>query len=119
MENMNIIIGIVSVVLSALTLLVMVFGFQLGKKAMFKSETLYGEEAQTRYDAIKGKLPADRLYIDGKYESGNKITPQFEVERSNYNEQTMPPDWKGITKTVRYYYKGTNGETMVKGWRLN
>jgi len=108
---------IISTVISALTFITALFGFQLGKKAMFKSETLFGSEAVTRFNSIEGKLPKESLYVDDKYGGGNKTVPQLEIERFNYNPQTMGDDWEGITKTIRYYYD-KNGQIMVKGWRL-
>jgi hypothetical protein len=116
METVNIIIGIIGIVLSAASLLVMVFGIKLGTKAMSKSETLFGKEAEDRYNAIKHKLC--KPYSDSEYEGGNKIIPQFEVERNYYQPQTMEDTLKGINKIVRYYYKNDIGKTMVKTWRL-
>ncbi|GHV04296.1 hypothetical protein FACS189485_09370 [Spirochaetia bacterium] len=116
METINMIIGISGVALSAASLLAMVFGIRLGKKALSKSETLYGEEAEKRYNAIKDKLA--KPYSDIKYDGRNKITPQFEVERNYYQPQTMEDALKGINKIVRYYYKDADGQTMVKTWRL-
>jgi len=118
MIDINVIIGIISALLSAASLLAMVFGIKLGRKALFKGETLYGEEAEKRYASIKAKMPEGSLFIDGKYEGGNKLTPQLEIERFNYNKQIIGDEWKRINKTVRYYYKGPDGKTMVKGWRL-
>ena len=118
MENINMTMGIFSVVLSAATLIAMVLGIKLGKKAMFKTETLFGKEAEDRFNSIKSRLPDSRLYFDGKYEGGSKATPQFELERFYYDPQTMGKEWKNISKTIRYYSKNNQGEIMVKAWRL-
>ncbi|MDR2483007.1 MAG: hypothetical protein LBD08_05175 [Treponema sp.] len=116
METVNVIIGITGVILSAASLAVMVSGMRLGKKAMSKNETLFGREAEDRYNAIKDKLSLP--YSDSLWEGGNKIIPQFEVERNYYQRQTMEDALKGINRIVRYYYKDADGKPMVKIWRL-
>ena len=85
----NIIIGIIGLIISMATFLAMILGVNLGKKALAKNETLFGKEAEDRYNSIKDKLPKDGLYYDGIYEGGNKITPQFETERFYFNQNTM------------------------------
>jgi len=118
MELFNIIIGVIGALSAVGTLIIALFGINLGRKVSFKNETLYGTEAETRYNAVKDKLPKDRLYYEGLYEGGGgKIAPQFEVERFRYDPQTMDIQWKGTNKTVRYYYTD-NGKTMVKSWKL-
>jgi hypothetical protein len=116
METANVIIGIIGLLLSAAALFAMLFGIRLGKKALSKNETLFGGEAENRYNAIKHKLP--QPYSDSKWEGGNKIIPQFEVERNYYQPETMEDTLKGINKIVRYYYKADSGTPMVKTWRL-
>jgi hypothetical protein len=117
METFTIITGVIDTAVGIAALAVVLFGINFGKKFMFKSETLYGTEAEDRYNSIKDTLPKDRICYDGPYQGRNKITPQFESERFYYNPQTMGEEWKGTTKTIRYYY-ADNGTTMVKSWRL-
>jgi len=118
METFNITIEVIGTLAAIGTFIIALFGINLGRKVSFKNETLYGKEAEDRYNAIKAKLPDALKYVDGIYEGGGgKIAPQLEVERFRYDPQTMDNLWKGINKTVRYYYSD-NGVKMVKGWRL-
>ena len=88
-------------------------------EVQFKTEKLYGTEATERYEAILRTTPekSDNAFGPDEYRGGNKATPQFEVERFYFDSQTMPPQWKGLTRTVRYYYMD-NGKTMIRGWRF-
>jgi len=117
MEAFNITINSFTALAAVGTFVIALFGINLGRKATFKNETLYGKEAEERFNAIKSKLPDTCKFVDGLYEGGNKITPQFEVERFRFDSQTMGQEWKGINKTIRYYYSDS-GKTMVKGWKL-
>jgi hypothetical protein len=85
----------------------------------FQPEKLYGKEALERYDALLKKIPerSPGAFGPDEYTGGNKLTPQFEVERFHYDKQTMSPEWKKITKTIHYYYK-ENDKILVRGWRL-
>jgi len=118
----NTIIGIIGVVISGVTLLVMLFGIQLGKKAMFKNQTVFGKEAVDWYNAIQNKLKTADLFLDEEYKGGNKSTPQFEMERFHFDNETMPSEWKKYKKVIhRYYRKDENKRDdpiMVQGWRL-
>jgi hypothetical protein len=84
-----------------------------------KSEKLYGKEAEERYDALLKKIPEKypNAFGPDEYKGGNKAVPQFEVERFHFDRQIMPPEWKKLVKTVRYYYE-ENGKIMIRGWRL-
>jgi hypothetical protein len=81
-----------------------------------KSEKLYGKEAEKRYDAILKTIPEryPNAFGPDEYKGGNKATPQFEVERFYFDKQTMPPEWKKLTKSVRYYYE-ENDQIMIRG----
>jgi len=115
----NIIIGIIGLILSAATLLAMIFGVRLGKKALAKSEILFGKEAEDHFNRLKTEIKEDQMFGPYEYGGGNKSTPQLEVERITYNPLIMGPEWKGFTKSVRYYYKDKDGKTiMVQGWRV-
>ena len=118
MEEITIIIGILSLLLSAATLIAMVFGVRLGKKALAKSETLFGQEAIERFTHLKNTLSPDLMFGPYEYAGGNKSTPQFEVERISYDPRIMGPEWKDCSKSVRYYFKDENNKIMVQGWRL-
>jgi hypothetical protein len=113
-------VDIASLAVSAASLVVMVFGIRLGTKAMFKSETLYGEEAVDRFRKIERSLQNERL--DGTYPfSGgtSTIIPRLRIERLRYNRHTMPPEWKGYSQTLRFVSKDdSSGETREKVWLL-
>ena len=92
---------------------------KLASNVKFKTEKLYGKEAEDRYDAVLRTQPerSPNAFGPDEYKGGNKATPQFEVERFYYDPFTMPAEWKKRTRTVRYYYEEGN-KTMVRGWRL-
>jgi hypothetical protein len=117
MEKAAFIVQVVSAVATAGSFVIVLSGIIIGKGLLFKNETLFGKEAEDRYNAIKDKLSANRMYSNAPYGGGNKLTPQFEVERFRYDAHTMPAEWKGLTKIVRYFYD-EGGGTMVKIWRL-
>jgi hypothetical protein len=95
----------------------MLFGVNLGRKALFPSTTFFGKEADERYNAAKTNL--GEPYSDEEWEGGpNKRTPQFKIEGCKYQWPLNDDSLKGITQIVRYYYKNNNGKTMVKTWRL-
>jgi hypothetical protein len=71
-----------------------------------------------RYIKLKDTVPKDRIFGPYEYGGGNKSTPQFEVEKITYDPLVMGPEWKGCTRSVRYYYKDENGKIMVHGWRI-
>jgi hypothetical protein len=84
----------------------------------FKSEKLYGKEAEERYVELLKIIPKNPdAFGPDEYTGGNKSTPQFEVERFYFDKQTMPAGWKKLTKTIHYYYK-ENDKIMIRGWRL-
>jgi hypothetical protein len=83
----------------------------------FKEETLFGAEAEDRFKQIKAKLPVDGVFGPHKYGGGNINTPKLEVRKVVYDSQTMSPEWKGVKKTLRYFYE-EKGDTMIKGWRF-
>jgi hypothetical protein len=114
------IIDIVSLAVSAASLIVMVFGIRLGAKAMFKSETLYGEEAIDRFRKIERSLLNERLAGTYRFSGGTStIIPRLKIERLRYNGHTMPPEWKGYSQTLRFVSKDdSTGETWEKVWLL-
>ena len=115
----NIIIGIIGLILSTASFLTMLFGVRLGKKALAKSEVLFGKEAEDQYNRLKAGIPKEQMFGPYEYGGGNKSTPQFELERITYNPLIMGPEWEGYTKSVRYYYKDKDSKTiMVHGWRI-
>jgi hypothetical protein len=93
---------------------------KVAQKVTFKTEKLYGKEADQRYDNILKTQPerAPNAFGPDEYKGGSRATPQFEVERFHYDPLTMPPEWKNYTRTARYYYEDKDGKTMVRGWRL-
>lgn len=87
----------------------------------FKNEKIYGNLAIKRYNEVRKIRPEldENSFGPDEYTGGNKSTPQFEVERFYFDKQTMPPEWKKLTRTITYYYKDeTSGKIMVRGWRL-
>jgi hypothetical protein len=111
------IIGIAGLAISAASLLVMIFGINLGKKALHGKTTVIGKEAEERFAAMKNKLPQDSLFEDGPYQGGSKATPQLEIERMTFDAFSMPRQWERFKKTVRYYYKDGGG-IQVKAWQI-
>jgi hypothetical protein len=86
----------------------------------FKTERLYGKEAEDRYAALgKTKILDNAVEVFGPFEygGGDILTPRFELERFYFDRQTMPPEWKKLRKIIRFYYK-ENDQVMVRGWRL-
>jgi hypothetical protein len=57
MESADV-IGIIGLVLSAATLLAMIFGIRLGRKALARS-VLFGKDATNRYDELITTVPKD------------------------------------------------------------
>ena len=117
MAELPLTLAVINTTASVVMVFIVLFGITFIKGLLFKSETLYGQEAKDRYMAIRHKLPSNFLFTCAPYEGGNVITPQFTVDRFRYDAQTMPPKWKGVTKIVCYYYE-ENGRIMVKSWRL-
>jgi len=115
----NIIAAITAILSFVGAVIALIQTLKVAEKVNFKTEKLYGKEAEERKDAILKIVPEKAEYNFGpdEYKGGNKMTPQFELERFHYDPQTMPPEWKKITKTARYYFE-ENGKTMVRGWRF-
>ncbi|MDR1249982.1 MAG: hypothetical protein LBK63_11845 [Treponema sp.] len=84
-----------------------------------KSEKLYGKEEEERYDAILKETPEryPNAFGPDEYKGGNRAVPQIEIERFYFDQQTMPPEWKKLKRTVRYYYED-KGKIMIRGWRF-
>jgi len=86
-------------------------------KVNLKDETLFGDEAVDRFKEIESKLSSNSAYNHYKHGGGNIKTPKLEIRRIFYDPQTMGTEWKGIKKTVRYFYE-ENGEKWIKVWRF-
>jgi hypothetical protein len=86
-------------------------------KVKFNDETLFGPEADERFEEIKAKLPKDGAFGPHEYKGGNIKTPKLEVRRVSYDPQTMGTEWKGVKKTIRYFYE-ENDKKWIKGWRF-
>ena len=110
-------LSIISILISVATFFVMLFGIRLGKKAMFKNQTVFGKEADDWYNSILEKLNTADVFVEEEYQGGNKATPQFEIERFQFDKDTMPAEWKKYKKLFHRYYKKDN-IIMVKGWRM-
>ena len=113
----NTILALINTGIAIAAFLVVLFGIKLGRRAMFKSETLFGKQAEDRYNFVKSALPKDSLYYEGPYEGGLLTVPQFKTERFYYDSQTMGSEWNGIAKLIHYYWKEDN-KIMGKSWRL-
>jgi hypothetical protein len=103
MNALEIVFGIISIVLSALTLLAMVFAVRLGKKILVPNTTLYGEKAREQYEVLKTKIlkgKTPETYLD---EGGRKIIPQLKIEKVNYEKGVLPDSWAGVTRRFRFY----------------
>ena len=84
----------------------------------FKNEVLYGEEAEMRLKEIRGKLPtnpADSI-APVKFTGGSStIIPRLEIERCNYDKDTMGNNWKGCKKLIRHvFYDEKAAKTRLK-----
>ena len=114
--DISLLLAIINTAASIATVCIAVFGIRIGKGILFKNEKVYGKEAEERYEALTRALP-DSPPSCAPFEGGNIIIPQFTVDRLRYDPHTMPPEWKGAAKIIRYYYK-EDSQTMVKCWRL-
>jgi len=93
---------------------------KVASTVQFKTERLYGDDADKRYKQLMKADPEKFIEVTGpdEYKGGSsKITPQFEVERFHYDELSMTDDLKKCTKTYRYFYE-SGGKTFVKCWRI-
>jgi len=120
MESLDTIFWVISIALSATTLCVMLFGIRLGKKALSKNFTLFGERAVKHLALLKEntlKNVKSEKYKDG---GGNKRIPQLKVEKLNYDPQIMPKDWSKYTRYYQYFDKDENDPTeiLVEEWRV-
>ena len=92
------------------------------KNMRFKNEILYGEEAEIRLKEIRDKLPTnpDDIIAPIKFTGGSStIIPRLEIERCNYDKETMGNNWKGCKKLVRHvFYDEKSGENKVEIWRI-
>ena len=89
------------------------------KSAMFKEETLYGDEAKERFEYMKATIQKNHPGYFGPYmyTGGTIHTPKFEVSKHLYDHQTMHPERKTFGKEVRFY-DVKDGIIMYEGWRL-
>ncbi|MDR0475211.1 MAG: hypothetical protein LBH43_16250 [Treponema sp.] len=65
-------LGIISVVISTATLFAMIFGVRLGKKALTKSEILFGKEASEQYMKLIDSIPKEHIFGPYEYGGGNQ-----------------------------------------------
>jgi len=92
------------------------------RKARFKPETLFGDEAVERHKTIQRNIEEKHLKAlkiePHRYEGGStKATPQLQILQCLFDPQTMQNEWKRYTKVIRYYEK-KGDEITVSGWRL-
>jgi len=99
MEIINVISGLIGVVITILTFC----GIQFGRRYMFKKEVVFGEQAIKRYEHTKKTVHTGITCEPAIYQGGDKKTPQFEVASFRYDKETMPPEWKGLTKKITFY----------------
>ena len=93
---------------------------KLVRNAMFKDETLYGEEATERFQYMKATMPkhAPGAFGPTPYGGGRVNVPKFELSKYLYDKQTMGPEYKGFRRVARYYDNDAEGKIIVQGWRL-
>jgi hypothetical protein len=115
--DVNSITGIIGLVISAASLLAMILGIRLGKKAIRRTVTVIGRAAIVRYESIERRLPKTCLFEDGPYQGGAKSTPQLEIERVDFDPASMPPGWKKIRHIIRYFYRNDK-EIWIKEWHV-
>jgi hypothetical protein len=115
--DVNSVIGIIGLILSAASLLAMILGIRLGKKALRRHVNVIGPAATVRYESMERRLPKTSLFEDGPYQGGARSTPQLEIERVDFDPVSMPAGWKKIRQIIRYFYK-ENNEIRIKEWHL-
>jgi len=86
-------------------------------KVRAKDETLFGHEAEERFKKIEASLPPAGAFGPYIFGGGNIKVPKLEIRRVSYDPQTMDAEWKGVKKSIRYFYE-ENGDKWIKGWRL-
>jgi len=113
MELINFICGLIGVILTILTF----FGIQFSKRYMFKKEQVYGDQAIKRYEHTKKTVHTGITFEPTKYQGGdNKRTPQLEIASFRYDKETMPPEWKGLTKRISFYNDAGQGGISEHTW---
>jgi hypothetical protein len=89
------------------------------KSAIFKEETLYGDEAIERFEYMKATIDKDDPghFGPAPYAGGTIHVPKFEVSKHLYDQQTMRPERRKYGKEVRYF-DTKDGVIVLEGWRL-
>jgi hypothetical protein len=114
----EILFGLIFPILGAISSVIAIGGIVMVYiKVKAKDETLFGDEAENRFLQIEAKMPKDSFFGPYEHKGGNIKTPKLEVRRVEYDPQTMGTEWKGVKKTVRYFYE-ENGKKWIKGWRF-
>ena len=93
---------------------------KVASTVQFKTERLYGDDADKRYAQLSKVDPKKFIEITGpdEYKGGSsKIAPQFEVERFHYDKLSMTDELKNCTRTYRYFSE-KDGKTFVQCWRI-
>jgi hypothetical protein len=108
------IIVLVGAIVTVITGIIGIIEF-IKKRTPFKEETLFGEEANERFERIKTLMP--NTFDTLEFKGGNIKLPKFEVKKIIYDKQTMPTEWEKCKKVIRYYYE-ENGKRMEKRWLL-
>jgi hypothetical protein len=89
-----------------------------------KNETLYGEEAEERFELLKEKLSKRNFYeLEPKVYGGGDIkTPRVEIKRMYYAGKTTDGEWKKGRAVFKYYKddRNDNGtkKITVRRWLL-
>jgi hypothetical protein len=109
--------SITGLVVSAASLLAMLSGIRLGKKAIRRTVTVIGRAAQVRYESIERKLPKESLFEDGPYQGTSPPLAESLVTAPSLAPASMPPGWKKIRRIIRYFYKADN-EIRIKEWHV-
>ena len=90
------------------------------RNVSIKNETLYGEEAEERFEQLQNKL-TKHPYCELKpmiYGGGDIKTPRVEIRKFSYNSKTVGDKWKKGRAILKYYEKDFAGKIVIKRWLL-
>ena len=119
MNSLDTLLWIINIGLSAATLVILISGFRLAKRALTQNATLYGEKAISQYALLKSRHLKGReceTYIHG----GGRLTiPQLRIDKLAYDPDTMPLEWKPYTKRFRFFDQDKDNpqDIRVEEWQ--
>jgi len=112
----NTIFWIISILISVITLVAMVFGIRLGNKALSKTNVFFGIKATEMYEHLKTKETYKNIE-KYPYGGGKLTTPQLKIEKIIHDPKIELTKWQGYEYTVRFFEKKDN-DIMVEEWLI-